>query len=92
MWCRVGTGQGEDYLNPADTRGKRSRAAIVRSDDPDTGETYYRHWLATLESLVAQKGIADRQALARYREAWRRAAARTPHGQPIELIPDDING
>jgi nitrile hydratase accessory protein len=60
--------------------------------DPDTGETYYRHWLATLEGLVAQKGIADRQALARYREAWRRAAARTPHGQPIELRPDDING
>jgi len=26
--------------------------------DPDTGETYYRHWLATLEKLVAAKGVA----------------------------------
>ena len=26
--------------------------------DPDTGTTYYRHWLATLEKLVAAKGVA----------------------------------
>src|ERR1700727_3145790 len=26
--------------------------------DPDTGETYYRHWLATLERLIAEKGGA----------------------------------
>src|ERR1700756_3565224 len=25
--------------------------------DPDSGETYYRHWLATLEKLIAQKGV-----------------------------------
>jgi nitrile hydratase accessory protein len=58
--------------------------------DPDTGETYYRHWLATLERLVAQKGIASRETLARYRDAWDRAADRTPHGTPIELRPDDF--
>lgn len=58
--------------------------------DPDTGETYYRHWLATLERLVAEKGIASRDALARYRDAWDRAADRTPHGTPIELRPDDF--
>src|SRR5207249_8226717 len=33
---------------------KRAQAA----GDPDTGETYYRHWLATLENLVAAKGVA----------------------------------
>ena len=33
---------------------KRAQAA----GDPDTGETYYRHWLATLERLVAEKGVA----------------------------------
>ena len=27
--------------------------------DPDTGETYYRHWLATLERLIAAKGVAS---------------------------------
>jgi len=58
--------------------------------DPDTGETYYRHWLAALERLVAAKGLADRVTLARTREAWRRASVRTPHGTPIELEPGDF--
>ena len=65
---------------------KRAQAA----GDPDTGETYYRHWLATLERLVAEKGIASRETLTRYRDAWDRAADRTPHGAPIELSPDDF--
>src|SRR5581483_9821992 len=34
---------------------KRAQAA----GDPDTGETYYLHWLATLEGLVARKGVAS---------------------------------
>jgi nitrile hydratase accessory protein len=58
--------------------------------DPDTGDTYYRHWLATLERLVAEKGVASEQTLERYREAWDRAAGRTPHGRPVELSPDDF--
>ena len=65
---------------------KRAQAA----GDPDTGATYYRHWLATLERLVAEKGVASEQTLARYRDAWDRAADRTPHGTPIELRPDDF--
>ena len=58
--------------------------------DPDTGETYYRHWLATLERLVAEKGATDRPTLARYRDAWDHAADRTPHGTPIELKAEDF--
>jgi nitrile hydratase accessory protein len=65
---------------------KRAQA----TGDPDTGETYYRHWLAALERLVAEKGIADKDRLARYRDAWDRAADRTPHGQPIELRAEDF--
>ncbi|HJU21525.1 MAG TPA: nitrile hydratase accessory protein [Casimicrobiaceae bacterium] len=61
-----------------------------RAGDPDTGETYYRHWLATLERVVAEKGIADGFALRRYRDAWDRAAQRTPHGTPIELQEGDF--
>src|SRR5215472_9426810 len=45
---------------------KRAQAA----GDPDTGETYYRHWLATLEGLVARKGVASSDVLHRYRDAW----------------------
>ncbi len=58
--------------------------------DPDTGETYYLHWLAALERIVAEKGVTDDPTLGRYRDAWRRAADRTPHGQPILLDPRDI--
>jgi nitrile hydratase accessory protein len=60
------------------------------SGDPDTGETYYRHWLATLERLVAEKGVASVETLDRYRNAWDHAADRTPHGLPIELRPEDF--
>ena len=62
-----------------------------RAGDPDTGETYYWHWLATLERLVAEKGIASEETVGRYRDAWDRAADRTPHGRPIELEPDDFS-
>lgn len=60
-------------------------AAAQAAGDPDTGETYYRHWLAALETLVARKGASSGDELARYRHAWDHAADRTPHGQPIEL-------
>ena len=58
---------------------------------PDTGDTYYHHWLAALERLAARKAAADPAALARTRTAWRRAATRTPHGLPIALQPDDFD-
>ena len=58
--------------------------------DPDSGETYYRHWLATLEKLVAAKGVASLAAQRRYRDAWDHAADRTPHGSPIVLTPEDF--
>ena len=66
---------------------KRAQA----SGDPDTGETYYRHWLATLERLVAEKGVASSATLRRYHDAWDHAADRTPHGSPIELRPEDFS-
>src|SRR5213082_2797602 len=54
---------------------KRAQAA----GDPDTGETYYRHWLAALERIVAEKGATDAGTLSRYYHAWDHAADRTPH-------------
>lgn len=58
--------------------------------DPDTGETYYLHWLAALERIVAEKGLTDGATLGRYHDAWRRATDRTPHGRPIVLDPGDF--
>ena len=66
---------------------KRAQAA----GDPDSGETYYRHWLATLEKLIADKGVTSAETLRRYRDAWDHAADRTPHGSPIELRPEDFD-
>ena len=57
---------------------------------PTRATTYYRHWLAALERLVADKQLADAGTLARYADAWGRAAERTPHGTPIELAPGDF--
>ena len=65
---------------------RRAQAA----GDPDTGETYYLHWLAALERLVAEKNVATRESLVRYRDAWACACDRTPHGQPIQLEPRDF--
>jgi nitrile hydratase accessory protein len=65
---------------------KKAQAA----GDPDTGETYYLHWLNALERLVAEKSIASRDTLQRYHDAWDHAADRTPHGTPIELKPEDF--
>jgi nitrile hydratase accessory protein len=60
---------------------RRAQAA----GDPDTGDTYYHHWLAALEQMVVEKGLTTPAALTACRDAWEAAARRTPHGKPIEL-------
>ena len=65
--------------------------AAQAAGDPDTGDTYYRHWLATLERMIAKKAVTTTDDLVSHRNAWERAAARTPHGQPIELQKADFN-
>ena len=75
----------------ADTLGQEIKRAQA-AGDPDTGDTYYRHWLAALERLLAEKGVADAPVLVRYRSAWTHAAARVPHGQPIDLTAEDFPG
>lgn len=60
---------------------RRAQAA----GDADHGDTYYRHWLDALEHIVITKGLADADRLHALEHAWEAAAARTPHGQPIEL-------
>jgi nitrile hydratase accessory protein len=66
---------------------RRAQAA----GDPDTGETYYLHWLAALERLVAAKGVASNETLSRVKHAWEHACERTPHGRPIELRDEDFH-
>jgi nitrile hydratase accessory protein len=59
-------------------------AAQARGD-PDRGDTYYDHWLAALEKMVAAKGLIPPADLAARRDAWDAAARATPHGEPIVL-------
>jgi nitrile hydratase accessory protein len=60
--------------------------------DPDTGSTYYRHWLSALERLVVAKGIESPESLEERKGAWDRAARATPHGSPIRLENDPRAG
>lgn len=75
----------------ATTLGAEIRRAQGQGD-PDTGDSYYRHWLATLEAIATAKGVTSPETLARYLHAWDHAADRTPHGAPIELRAEDFRG
>ena len=69
--------------------GRQIKAAQAQGD-PDTGNTYYHHWLAAIERIVRDKGLTDAGTLRRYRDAWDRAADRTAHGEAVVLKPADF--
>jgi len=48
-------------------------------------DAYYRQWVAALEALVSQLGIAPQDQLGARVEEWRRAYLNTPHGHPVLL-------
>ena len=66
-------------------------SAAQAGGDADQGDTYYRHWLAALESLVVSKSAGSVEELAHCQLAWERAAHRTRHGDPIELREADFS-
>jgi nitrile hydratase accessory protein len=68
----------------AATLGAEIEAAQARGD-ADLGDTYYHHWLAALERLVAAKNLLSAGELASRKKAWRDAAAHTVVGRPIVL-------
>jgi nitrile hydratase accessory protein len=48
----------------------------------------YALWLETIERLLAERGVTTAHALADRQTAFARAAAATPHGEPIALAND----
>jgi nitrile hydratase accessory protein len=54
---------------------------LASSPDAD----YYDCWVAALERLTSDRGLASVEALGARKEAWAEAYRRTPHGQPVEL-------
>ncbi len=75
----------------ADALSQQIRQAQA-AGDADLGDTYYHHWLTTLETLITRKGATTASELAHYADAWDRAARRTAHGRPIELKREDLGG
>lgn len=67
-----------------------ARIATAESLGEGDPGCYYRDWLGALEDMLIEKGVTSAGETARWREAWRQAAARTPHGAPIEVGPEDF--
>ncbi len=61
-------------------------AGAKKRGDPDLGDTYYLHWLAAIEKMVAEKGLVGADSLGLRKKEWDAAARATPHGQPILLM------
>lgn len=83
---RSGVFEWHDWAAMLAEEIKRAQGA----GDPDKGDTYYRHWQGALERMIVEKGLCDARAIDRYSSAWTHAARRTPHGIPINLMPEDF--
>ena len=59
--------------------------AAEEGGQADDGTRYYEHRLATLERVIARKGLTDREALSARKDAWADAYRHAPHGKPVEL-------
>lgn len=60
----------------------------ARDQRPNDPASYYEHWLAALEKLLAAKELTDPGRLASLKAAWTRAYECTPHGKPVRLSED----
>jgi len=60
-------------------------ASNDRAGRLDGGDDYYTAWLAALQSLLAQNGIAGDDEISDMMAAWTRAYLETPHGNPVAL-------
>lgn len=68
------------------TRAFGEELARARAEgQEDTAPIYFELWLAALEKLAVERGLASPGRLAALKEAWAEAYAATPHGQPVEL-------
>ena len=56
-----------------------------KKGDPDNGETYYLHWLETLEKMLSRKNLIEHADLLQRISEWKEAYLKTPHGQRVQL-------
>jgi nitrile hydratase accessory protein len=66
--------------------------AVIAREPQRSGEeseaAYYRQWLAALERLLAEQGLATSKEISATAEDWRRSYLHTPHGKPVHLRRD----
>lgn len=55
------------------------------SGGAEDGSDYYQRWADALEAMLTQRALVSPDDLIAATDAWHAAAARTPHGHPIEL-------
>ena len=56
--------------------------------DLDGSNDYYIAWIATLQEMLAARGITDAAAIDMAKERWAEAYLATPHGEPVHLEKD----
>ena len=56
-----------------------------KKGDPDDGETYYLHWLETLEKMLSRKNLIEHADLLQRIYEWKEAYLKSPHRQPVQL-------
>ena len=57
----------------------------------DGSDDYYTAWVAALETMLRQKGIADDGMLSAMKASWTAAFLATPHGQPVHpTLPQSL--
>ncbi|MBF0277201.1 MAG: nitrile hydratase accessory protein [SAR324 cluster bacterium] len=66
-------------------------SAAHEEGDPDLGDTYYHHWLAALEKILADKGVLHSEELIQRKKEWENAVLRTEHGKPIRIEESQIH-
>ena len=66
------------------------RGRVEQVVDGPEAPADYRRWLATLETILAERAVADRASVSARADAFLRAAEATPHGQPIRLENDPL--
>ena len=59
--------------------------ALGRALAAEPPRPYWHAWLAALEAMAVRSGATEAAAIAATARAWRVAADRTPHGEPIRL-------
>lgn len=53
--------------------------------DLDGGDDYFLAWVASLERICADRGLAEGAVLSELKAAWEAAYLSTPHGAPVRI-------